>query len=201
MGVDISGINPIHRTPKHDYPNWNEMTQAEKDEWFEMDEKWHKENPGDYFRSNWWGWRPIVMLVEFANDDKELGFDLSYWGSNDGAGLDNQEDCNRLADALEELVQTETELEDDIDTLYLNLGSWVDINGKFLDEEKVEILNEMTTYGEITYTSIVMEDGTVAQSAHSAPLRHVNRFISFLREKDDKLYISANTDDISANFV
>ena len=43
MGVDISGKNPIIRSPKHDYPNWNEMTQAEKDAWFEMDEKWHNE--------------------------------------------------------------------------------------------------------------------------------------------------------------
>jgi hypothetical protein len=105
MGVDISGINPIIRSPKHDYPNWSELTQAEKDAWFEMDDKWHKENPGDYFRSNWWGWRPIVMMCGFANDDNELGFDLEYWGSNDGAGLDNQEDCNLLADALEEMIR------------------------------------------------------------------------------------------------
>ena len=48
MGVDISGRNPIHRTPKHDYPNWNELSDKERDDWFEMDEKWHKENPGDY---------------------------------------------------------------------------------------------------------------------------------------------------------
>ena len=135
MGVDISGKNPIIRSPKHDYPNWNEISDKEKDAWFEMDEKWHNENPGDYFRSNWWGWRPIVMLCEFANDDYELGFDLIHWGSNDGAGLDNQEDCNKLADALEEIITTQTNLEEDVDTIYLNLGSWVSMDGKFLGDE------------------------------------------------------------------
>jgi hypothetical protein len=182
MGVDISGKNPIIRSPKHDYPNWNEISDKEKDEWFEMDEKWHNENPGDYFRSNWWGWRPIVMLCEFANDDKELGFDLINWGSNDGAGLDNQEDCNKLADALEELISTQTELEEDADTIYLNLGSWTSMDGKFLGEEINKELNEYYEYGTILYGSVVMEDGTLAQPSHSAPLRHVNKFISFLRE-------------------
>jgi hypothetical protein len=182
MGVDISGINPIIRSPKHDYPNWSELNQAEKDAWFEMDEKWHNENPGDYFRSNWWGWRPIVMLCEFANYDKELGFDLEYWGSNDGAGLDNQEDCNKLAAALEELISTQTELEEDIDTIYLNLGSWTSMDGKFLGEEINQQLNEQYPNGTILYGSVIMDDGSIVQPSHSAPLRHVKNFISFLRE-------------------
>ena len=101
MGVDITGKNPIIRSPKPEYPNWNTATQEEKDTYFEVSNKWEKENPGDYFRSNWWGWRPIVMLVEFAAYKYDLDIDLEYWGSNDGAGLDNQEDCNKLADALE----------------------------------------------------------------------------------------------------
>ena len=182
MGVDISGINPIIRSPKHDYPNWNEMTQAEKDAWFEMDEKWHNENPGDYFRSNWWGWRPILMLVDFANEDRELGIDMEYWGSNDGAGLDNQEDCNKLADALEESITTQTELEDEVDTIYLNLGMWTSMEGKFLGEEINEQLNEQYPYGTILYGGVVMDDGSIAQPSHSAPLRHVKNFISFLKE-------------------
>ena len=182
MGVDISGKNPIIRSPKHDYPNWNEISDKEKDEWFEMDEKWHNENPGDYFRSNWWGWRPIVMLCEFANDDYELGFDLINWGSNDGAGLDNQEDCNKLADALEEIITTQTDLEEDVDTIYLNLGSWVSMDGKFLGDEVNNPLNEQYPYGTILYGSVVMDNGTIAQPSHSAPLKHVKKFISFLRE-------------------
>ena len=92
MGVDISGMNPIIRSPKPEYPNWETATQEEKDAYFEASNKWEKENPGDYFRSNWWGWRPIVMLCEYASEENELNIDFSYWGSNDGTGLDNQED-------------------------------------------------------------------------------------------------------------
>ena len=182
MGVDISGMNPIHRTPKHDYPNWNEMTQTEKDAWFEMDEKWHKENPGDYFRSNWWGWRPIVMMCEFANHDRELGFDLTYWGSNDGAGLETQEECNVLADNLEDLIKNESELEDDIDTIYLNLGSWSDMDGRMLDEKTTSMLNEQYPNGSIMYSSVVLDDGKIVSPSHSTPLSHLKRFIAFLRE-------------------
>ena len=101
MGVDISGRNPIHRTPKHEYPNWNEISDKEKDDWFEMDDKWHKENPGDYFRSNWWGWRPIVQLCETVDSIYRLNLNFDNWGSNDGAGLETQEECDKLAEALE----------------------------------------------------------------------------------------------------
>ena len=182
MGVDISGIKPIIRSPKPEYPNWNDIDQEEKDMFFKHLDKWESENPGDYFRSNWWGWRPIVMLVEFANEDNELGFDLSNWGSNDGAGLDNQEDCNKLADALEESITTQTELEDEVDTIYLNLGMWTSMEGKFLGEEINEQLNEQYPYGTILYGGVVMDDGSIAQPSHSAPLRHVKNFISFLKE-------------------
>ena len=182
MGVDISGKNPIIRSPKPQYPNWNDVDQEEKDMFFKHLDKWESENPGDYFRSNWWGWRPIVMLVGFANDDYELGFDLEYWGSNDGAGLDNQKDCNKLADVLEKLISTQTELEDDADTIYLNLGSWASMDGKFLGEKINNELNEYYPYGTILYGSVVMENGDLVQPAHSAPLKHVKKFISFLRE-------------------
>ena len=182
MGVDISGNNPIIRSPKPQYPNWNDIDEEEKEMFFKHLDKWEEENPGDYFRSNWWGWRPIVMLVEFANEDNELGFDLTNWGSNDGAGLDNQEDCNKLADALEESITTQTELEDEVDTIYLNLGMWTSMDGKFLGEEINEQLNEQYPYGTILYGGVVMDDGSIAQPSHSAPLRHVKNFISFLKE-------------------
>ena len=182
MGVDISGMNPIHRSPKPEYPNWNTIEQDEKDLFWDTLSKWESENPGDYFRSNWWGWRPIVMLCEYASEENELNIDFSNWGSNDGAGLDNQKDCNRLADALEEIIHTSTQMEEPSDVIYLNLGSWTDINGRFLGEEISQQLNEQYEVGEILYGSVVMEDGKIVQPSHSAPLRHVQNFISFLRE-------------------
>jgi len=182
MGVDISGMNPIIRSPKPASPDWNTATQQEKDTYFEVSDKWMEENPGEYFRSNWWGWRPIVMLCEFANDDRELGFDLTYWGSNDGAGLKTQEECNVLADELEDLIKNETQLEDDIDTIYLNLGMWSDMEGRILDEKIQTELNEQYPHGSILYSSVVLDDGQIVNPSHSAPLSHVKNFISFLRE-------------------
>lgn len=182
MGVDITGMNPIVRSPKPQMDWSSSPTDKEREAYWDILTEWEKENPGDYFRSNWWGWRPIVMMVGFANDDYDLGFDLEYWGSNDGAGLDNQEDCNKLADALEEIITTQTQLEEDVDTIYLNLGSWTSMDGKFLGSEINEQLNEQYPNGTILYGSVVMDDGTLAQPSHSAPLRHVKKFISFLRE-------------------
>ena len=182
MGVDISGMNPIIRSPKPEYPNWETATQEEKDAYFEASNKWENENPGDYFRSNWWGWRPIVMLCEYAAFENELNIDFSNWGSNDGAGLDNQKDCNRLADALEEIIHTSTQMEEPSDVIYLNLGSWTGINGTFLGEEINKQLNEQYEVGEVLYGSVVMNDGSIVHPSHSASLKHVKNFIAFLRE-------------------
>ena len=182
MGVDISGMNPIRRSPRPEYPDWSTATKEERDTYFEVSDKWEKENPGDYFRSNWWGWRPIVMLCEYASEESELNIDFSNWGSNDGAGLDNQEDCNLLADALEEILYTSTQMEEPSDVIYLNLGSWVSMDGKFLDENVNNELNEQYEVGEVLYGSVVREDGSIVQPAHSANLKHVQNFIAFLRE-------------------
>ena len=182
MGVDISGIRPIHRSPKPEM-DWNpKISDEERRAYWDILTEWEKENPGDYFRSNWWGWRPIVMLCEAACDKFNLDFDLIHWGSNDGAGLDNQEDCDKLASALELMLLFDENLEDDIDTLYLNLGSWVSSDGKFLGEKINKQLNEQYPIGEVMYSSVVMDDGTIAQPSHSAHVRHVKKFISFLKE-------------------
>ena len=111
-----------------------------------------------------------------------MDIDLNNWGSNDGAGFDSHEDCNKLADALEGIIATQTELEEDVDTIYLNLGSWTSMDGKFLGEEINQQLNEQYPNGTILYGSVIMDDGSIVQPSHSAPLMHVKNFIAFLRE-------------------
>ena len=180
MGVDISGKNPIIRSPKPKTPNWQTASEQEKEKYFELDSKWNKENPGDYFRSNWWGWRPIVMLSEMVNGIRDLGLDFTYWGSNDGRGLDAQEECNKLADALEEIGKEFFDVED-IDELQLCMGSWTTLDGRFVDSDKTDSLNE-EWYGQLLTSPLVLDDGTVVTSSHSVDKRHLQRFISFLRE-------------------
>ena len=94
MGMDISGKGPVP-------PKKYEDCKADEDlrEYF----KWQDETPGVYFRASIWNWGPLIQFIEAAIAAHNLGFDTKLWHYNDGAGLDNQADCDRLADAMDDL--------------------------------------------------------------------------------------------------
>ena len=85
-----------------------------------------KTEEGDYFGSNWWGWRPINAICEMAAYKSKLKIDFEYWGSNDGKGLKTQKQCDKLADAIEEFISDGMNefLTDDDDRIYIVMGSW-----------------------------------------------------------------------------
>jgi hypothetical protein len=184
MGVDISGKNPIVRGIRPSI-DWDTATDSEQEQYWTNRAKWHAENPGDYYQDNWWGWRPIVELIEIVNIEKDLGLDTSCYGSNDGAGPDDQETCDRLADALAEklteLILKNPELTDDSDEIYLMLGSWVNEDGSFIDKKVSDKLTEDFDYGQLMLTGVVTKNG-LAFSAHATTLGRIKRFIAFLRE-------------------
>jgi hypothetical protein len=120
------------------------------------------------------------MLSEMVNDLRGLDFDLSLWGSNDGAGLETQEECNKLADALEEIGKEFFDVED-VDELQLCMGSWTTLDGRFIPSDKTEELNKQWD-GQLLTSPLVLDDGTVIKSSHSVDKKHLQRFISFLRE-------------------
>ena len=140
-----------------------------------------KTEDGDYFASNWWGWRPIHNLCEYVNYEYELNLDMGNWGSNDGGGLHTQEDCDKLAWALEDIIKTDLLKEDD-DRLYLCLGGWVDKDNRFLSEEESQSLNIQYPIGEVLYGGVVMDSGNIVHPAHSCSKGHIQRFINFLKE-------------------
>jgi hypothetical protein len=182
MGVDISGKNPIIRSTRPEI-NWETATQEVKDQYWKDLGTWEKENPGDYFRANWWSWRPIAMLIEKVNFEKDLGLDTSYFGSNDGAGPDDQETCNRLADALQEIIDANPNLNEDDDRIFLVMGSWVNLDGSFMNSKKIEEMEDLLPeFGTVMYSSFIAPDGTIMQSAHSTSRWHLQEFINFLRE-------------------
>jgi hypothetical protein len=74
-----------------------------------------KTEVGDYFQSNWWGWRPINYLCELAAYNSKLKINFENWGSNDGAGLKTQKQCDKLANALEDFLGSELRIIDDED--------------------------------------------------------------------------------------
>lgn len=153
MGVDISGRNP-------------------------------KTNEGDYFCSNWWGWRPILALSEAAMLNKKLKYDTSYWGSNDGKGLRTQKQCDKLADALELLISNNYNeyLTKDDDRIYICMGSWCEYGtGRFVPSEFTQSLNEQYEWGDILYSPVVAENGTMVESSYSTSLGRLKEWITFLR--------------------
>ena len=178
MGVDISGRNPIIRGVKPTI-DWDDASEKEKDAYWKKSAKWEKKNPGDYFRANWWSWRPIVGLVNELN----LDIDTVSWNFNEGNGLDTQDECNILANALTEYISKETKMKEDDDKIYVVMGSWSDINGEYLSPDFTERYSDtLPAKNSILHHPIVMEDGTIAVSTHSIRLDHLNVFIAFLKE-------------------
>jgi len=65
MGFDLHGENPTVKegTVKPKEINWDTATQEEKEIYWEAQDDFREANPGDYFRANVWGWRPIWEFV------------------------------------------------------------------------------------------------------------------------------------------
>jgi hypothetical protein len=143
-----------------------------------------KTEAGDYFSSNWWGWRPILALSESAMLSSKLDYDTSYWGSNDGKGLRTQKQCDKLADAIELLISNSYNeyLTEDDDRIYICMGSWCEAGtGQFVPSEFTQSLNEQYEYGDILYGSVVAENGTMVESSYSTSLGRLKEWITFLR--------------------
>jgi len=101
MGFDLSGLNPQENTPKPEavtkwynedgWVQWKEMEKVEgaSVEYFDAQQKWMKENPGDYFRANIWYWRPLWDYVCHVCDDILTEEDMEKGTYNDGHEIDN----------------------------------------------------------------------------------------------------------------
>ena len=143
-----------------------------------------KTEAGDYFSSNWWGWRPILAISEAAMLNSKLDYDTSNWGSNDGKGLRTQKQCDKLADAIELLISNNYNeyLAEDDDRIHIVMGSWCEAGtGKFIDSEREHSLNQQYEYGDILYGPIVSENGIMVESAHGTSLGRIKQWITFLR--------------------
>ena len=78
MGMDVYGLNPKIKpgTTKPKMPDFKTLDEEERQEYFESVEKYEADNPGVYFRSNIWWWRPIWQytcdLMHDVFDDEEI---------------------------------------------------------------------------------------------------------------------------------
>jgi len=149
MGMDISGINPVTET-------------------------------GTYFRANCWSWRPIHALISIVNSisgdtlvPQDVMKGMSY---NDGKGLKNQKDCNKLANHLANLLEHPEIMEEHglvLEENEINFpvakepGMLVDENGRFVKPEKVDELQAK---------------GVKLRSPYGTTRKHVEEFICFLKD-------------------
>jgi len=185
MGVDIFGRKPKIEMERLDQLAYKSLTDDEKQEYLNKVEKCEEKSPGNYFRSNWWGWRPILMLCEMAKDKCRLKMNMEFWGSNDGSGLRTQKQCDRLADALELMLNHDHIYKDfmanDSNVIYMVTGCW-DKTGTgqaFLD--KGDELNEEYEYGTILFAPVVTKKGVLVETRYSCSLKHLKNWINFLR--------------------
>lgn len=181
MGVDIYGRMPKLKSERPDI-EWDKIeTDKQRTDYIEEVEQWENDNPGYYFRSNWWAWRPIMFLSEKAIRENKIDLTVEGWDENSGMGPEDGFKCLQLASALEKLVM-EIGLEHEQDCIYINLGAWADSSGRFVKPSIEEQLNEEWTYGDVRYTQTVGPDGNLYAPAHSTPLWLINKWINFLKE-------------------
>lgn len=183
MGVDISGLNPVIVSTRPDRIDYKNATEEQKEEYWEAIDKYHAENPGEYFQSNWWGWRPIHMLCDIVSSEYKLRINTKGWGENSGYGLKSPKKCEELADAIEKHVaKTLTDqLKEENDRIYICMGCWCTDEGKFLPTEIDEKLQEQYPFGTVLFNGIVLEDGMIVYPSHSTSLKRIKEWTAFLR--------------------
>ena len=185
MGVDIYGRKPKIVSERPEQIDFKSSTDNEEQEYWNKVEEWEAKNPGIYFRFNRWGWRSILRLCEMAKNKYRLKMDMSDWVYNDGKGLRTQKQCDRLADAIELMLNNDPIykdfMADNSNVIQIVRGSWVETNtGRFYDDKESE-LDEQYKHGTILWAPVVTKKGVVVESAHSCSLGHIKGWINFLR--------------------
>ena len=185
MGVDIYGRKPKIEVERLGQIAYQSLTDDEKREYLNKVEECEEKSPGDYFRSNWWGWRPILLLCEMAKDKYRLKMNMSDWGSNDGKGLRTQKQCDRLADALELMLNDivyKDFMSDNSNRIYMVTGSWDETDTRKSFSDEVNELNEKYEYGTILWAPVVTKKGVMVETIYSCSLEHLKDWLNFLRE-------------------
>ena len=104
MGYDLYGISPQENTEFPDryfeimkeygdgegFLNWKENVPDEiKEEYWEIKDKYQKDNPGEYFRNNVWFWRPLWVFV--CNNCQDILDENDMMGGESNSGYEISE--------------------------------------------------------------------------------------------------------------
>jgi len=115
---------------------------------------------GNYFRANVWSWRPLMMLMEKAGGEAILGDDIFNGMSyNDGKGALTQEQCEKLANAIEQIKE--------------------EIEGEWYDPIELDMPDfQITASGQLAKED---HDGET-HSPYRCHIDHIEELVTFLRE-------------------
>jgi 5'-3' exonuclease len=184
MGVDNYGRMPKIGPERPKQIIFKSSTDEGKQECRNKVKEWEVERIRNYIRSNWRSCRPIHYLSGLANVMYELKVDLSYRSSNGNKGLQTQENCERLANALELMLNdnfSKEFMEDDSNVIQVAMEFWV-VTGtgeSYFDEEAE--LNEQYPYGTFLFAPVVTKKGVMVESESSCSLKEIKDWILFLR--------------------
>ncbi len=196
MGVDIYGVSPKIIGTKPEFPSddiWNNLSSEEKDAHFKAIDEFENNNPGYYFRNNWWAWRPIQYLMVGLNDNYGLGLtdeQCKLLGENSGLVTDDSDTCNRLANALETIVNDLKQ--DDIEFVWMLSGSWSQravmdggrITSTMPSKSVIDALNNKYGVNRLSFEKEFITDDkpdVLYEPSHGSSLKNIERFIAFLR--------------------
>jgi len=119
---------------------------------------------GEYFRANCWSWRPIHNALSECGGTAILGEEtMLHMGYNDGAGATDADQCEKLATALEQMVE---DMEEPI----------------YSPEELNDPNFQCTTDG--TFVDAATYEGETV-SPYEVDVSHMRQFITFLRNCGD----------------
>ena len=99
MGFDLYGMKPNVKEPAPELPSFKAEDNQETKDARERYWQWEKNNPGVYFRSNVWFWRPLWYFVTRICDDILTERDVEGGSSNDGHKI-NKTKSEKIAKRL-----------------------------------------------------------------------------------------------------
>ena len=104
MGFDLYGMNPQENTkkPKILCTSFWDLEESKHEDYYTAQDEYEHQNPGNYFRLNNWGWRPVWTFVYSACDDILTENDYDSGHFNDGHSISKTK-ANRIAKRLQKL--------------------------------------------------------------------------------------------------
>lgn len=185
MGVDIYGLSPKLTKPKPEIPDdYQDLDSDDQKAFWDIIEEWEQENPGYYFRNNWWHWRPIQMLISVFNESYNLNIpadEIKSLGGNDGNGVKDKGQCEQLASCFKQFV--EMMKKENQKVVYLNTGWWhfadKQLNGgkSIDDQELIDKLNEK--YPGLFFEAPTL-NGVDYEASHGTNVDNLEEFALFL---------------------